>query len=40
MTGLAYNDLPARLPMPQYHLTKEDAEAIVAYLKTLSPVAK
>jgi len=40
MTGLAYNDLPARPPMPQYHLNKEDAEAIVAYLKSLSPTAK
>jgi len=40
MTGLAYNDLPARPPMPQYKMTKEDAEAVVAYLKSLSPVAK
>jgi mono/diheme cytochrome c family protein len=40
MTGIAYNDMPPRPPMPQYHLNKEDAEAIVAYLKTLSPVAK
>jgi mono/diheme cytochrome c family protein len=40
MTGIAYNDLPARPPMPQYHMNKEDAQAIVAYLKSLSPVAK
>ncbi len=40
MTGLAYNDLPARPPMPQYRLHKEDAEAVVAYLKSLSPAAK
>lgn len=40
MTGIAYNDLPPRPPMPQYHMNKEDAEAIVAYLKSLSPVAK
>jgi mono/diheme cytochrome c family protein len=40
MTGIAYNDMPPRPPMPQYHMNKEDAEAIVAYLKTLSPVAK
>ena len=40
MTGIAYNDLPPRPPMPQYHLNKDDAEAIVAYLKSLSPVAK
>lgn len=40
MTGLAYNDLPARPPMPRYHMNKEDAEAIVAYLKSLPPAAK
>lgn len=40
MTGLAYNDLPARPPMPQYKMNKEDAEAIVAYLKSLAPAAK
>jgi len=40
MTGIAYNDLPARLPMPSYHLKREDAEAIVAFLKSLSPVGK
>jgi mono/diheme cytochrome c family protein len=40
MTGIAYNDLPARPPMPQYHMNKEDAQAMVAYLKSLSPVAK
>jgi mono/diheme cytochrome c family protein len=40
MTGIAYNDLPARPPMPQYRMNKEDAEAVVAYLKSLSPVAK
>lgn len=37
MTGLAYNDLPARPPMPPYRMNKEDAEAVVAYLKSLSP---
>ncbi len=40
MTGLAYNDLPARPPMPVYRMNKEDAEAVVAYLKSLSPTAK
>src|ERR1044071_5871498 len=30
MTGLAYNDLPARPPMPEYKMNKEDAEAVVA----------
>jgi mono/diheme cytochrome c family protein len=40
MTGLAYNDLPARPPMPPYRMNKEDAEAVVAYLKSLSPARK
>ena len=40
MTGIAYNDLPARPPMPPYHLNRPDAEAIVAFLKSLSPVEK
>jgi mono/diheme cytochrome c family protein len=40
MTGLAYNDLPARPPMPQYRMNQEDAEAVVAYLKSLSPTRK
>jgi len=40
MTGIAYNDLPARPPMPQYRLNKADAEAVVAYLKSLSATAK
>lgn len=35
MTGIAYNDLPARPPMPQYRLNQEDAAAVVAYLKSL-----
>ena len=40
MTGLAYNDLPGRPPMPQYRFNKEDAAAIVAYLRSLGPEAK
>jgi mono/diheme cytochrome c family protein len=40
MTGIAYNDLPARPPMPPYHLNRPDADAIVAFLKSLSPVEK
>ena len=35
MTGIAYNGLPARPPMPQYRFNRADAEAIVAYLKSL-----
>jgi Cytochrome c len=35
MTGIAYNDLPGRPPMPQYRFNKQDATAIVAYLRSL-----
>ena len=35
MTGLAPNGMPARPPMPQYKMNREDAEAVVAYLKSL-----
>jgi hypothetical protein len=37
MTGLAYNDLPGRPPMPQFRFNKEDASAVVAYLRSLGP---
>ncbi len=37
MTGLAYNGLPARPPMPQYRFNQEDAAAIMAYLRSLMP---
>lgn len=37
MTGLAYNDLPARPPMPQYRMNRQDAAAVVAYLRSLKP---
>jgi mono/diheme cytochrome c family protein len=37
MTGIAANGLPARPPMPQYRFNLQDAEAIVAYLKSLTP---
>ncbi len=40
MTGIAYNDLPARPPMPQYRFSREDAAAVTAYLKSLSPTGK
>jgi mono/diheme cytochrome c family protein len=36
MTGIASNGLPARPPMPQYRFNLQDAEAIVAYLKSLA----
>jgi mono/diheme cytochrome c family protein len=35
MTGLAPNGLPARPPMPGYHMDRADAEAVVAYLQSL-----
>jgi hypothetical protein len=37
MTGIAFNGLPARPPMPQYRFKQQDAEAIVAYLQSLAP---
>lgn len=37
MTGIAYNGLPARPPMPQYRYNQQDAQAIVAYLESLEP---
>jgi hypothetical protein len=39
MTGMAYNSLPGHPPMPQYRFNQEDASAIVAYLRSLAPVA-
>jgi mono/diheme cytochrome c family protein len=35
MTGLAANGQPPRPPMPAYHMNRADAEAVVAYLKSL-----
>jgi hypothetical protein len=29
-----------RPPMPQFRMTRQDAEAVVAYLKTVKPAAK
>jgi len=40
MTGIAYNDLPGRPPMPQYRFNREDAEAVVAYLRSFTPADK
>jgi mono/diheme cytochrome c family protein len=37
MTGIAYNDLPARPPMPAYRFNKQDAEAVLAYLRSVAP---
>jgi mono/diheme cytochrome c family protein len=35
MTGLAPNGQPSRPPMPAYHMNRDDAEAVVAYLQSL-----
>jgi mono/diheme cytochrome c family protein len=40
MTGLDSNGKPARPPMPQYRLSKEDASAVLAYLRSLAPKKK
>ena len=37
MTGVGNNELPSRPPMPQYRFNVQDAQAIVAYLKSLAP---
>lgn len=37
MTGVGYNDLPARPPMPRFRYNQQDATAIVAYLKAMEP---
>jgi len=37
MTGVASNGLPSRPPMPQFRFNVQDAQAIVAYLKSLTP---
>jgi mono/diheme cytochrome c family protein len=36
-TGVWVTGKPLRDPMPRFHLTRSDAEAVVAYLKSLSP---
>ncbi|MGD0361956.1 MAG: c-type cytochrome [Bryobacteraceae bacterium] len=36
-TGIARTGKPPLPPMHQYHMTREDAEAVYAYLKTLQP---
>jgi mono/diheme cytochrome c family protein len=36
-TGAWSNGQQLRPPMPQFHMTREDAEAVVAYLRSLTP---
>ncbi|HEY7288409.1 MAG TPA: c-type cytochrome [Vicinamibacterales bacterium] len=35
MTGVSRTGFPPRQPMPQFHMTRADAEAVLAYLKSL-----
>jgi len=37
MTGIGYNGLPRRPPMPQFRFNEPDSEAIVTYLKSIEP---
>ena len=40
MKGLAPNGPPPRPPMPRYRMNRGDAEAVVAYLKSLKSAGK
>jgi len=36
-TGISDSGKPLRLPMPSFRMTRADAEAVLAYLKSLTP---
>jgi mono/diheme cytochrome c family protein len=36
-TGIWVTGKPLRSPMPRFHMTRADAEAVLAYLKSLTP---
>ncbi len=36
-TGIWVTGKPLRSPMPHFHMTRSDAEAVLAYLKSLTP---
>ena len=36
-TGIWKTGFPPNPPMPQFHMTQADAEAVVAYLRSLNP---
>ena len=36
-TAIWTNGEPLRDPMPKFHMTRADAEAVVAYLRSLAP---
>ena len=35
MTGISRTGYPPKEPMPQFHMTQTDAEAVLAYLKSI-----
>jgi mono/diheme cytochrome c family protein len=37
MTGISRTGAPPMPPMPQFHMTRADAKAVLAYLKSLEP---
>jgi mono/diheme cytochrome c family protein len=37
MTGISRTGRPPRPPMPQFRMSRSDAEAVLAYLKSLHP---
>jgi len=37
MTGISRTGRPPRPPMPQFRMTRSDAEAVLAYLKSIKP---
>jgi len=37
MTGIWVDGKPLRSPMPRFQMTRSDAEAVLAYLKSLTP---
>jgi mono/diheme cytochrome c family protein len=39
-TGIWRNGKPLHPPMPQFRMTREDATAVVAYLRSLSPMPR
>ena len=36
-TSIARTGQPPRWPMPRFHMTRDDAEAVVAYLRSINP---
>jgi mono/diheme cytochrome c family protein len=37
MTGIARTGRPPRAPMPQFRMTRQDAQSVLAYLKSVKP---